>query len=182
MWVQNSIWIVQDGGVEVGVGDLWDTRIEVSLADAREVPNSTPLGLDLVGEPLSVEGPRYSIVARVLDEDDNHGTRLDVGSLVVGPVSYETWSVGAVLSLQSRLYAQPSLTLEPPDPLIRSYTVRQLFVRQWTAVPDDEPNSWRPNLASVQFRPIDRMRMWEDEERFPGQRLRTISDYLLEVT
>lgn len=180
MWVQHAIWIVQDDGVEVGVGDRWETRIEVSLSDAQTVADSAPSGIDLISEPLSVQGPRYSIVGRVLEEDEHHGTRLDVGDLLVAPTSYQTWPVGTVLSFQSELYAQPSMTTEPPDPLIRSWMVRQLFVRWWKAVPDDEPNSYRPDFASVRFRPIDRMRMWEDG-RNPEGAGRVISGYLLDL-
>jgi hypothetical protein len=174
------MWIVQDDGVEVGVGDRWDTRIEVSLADARTVSDPVPVGLELIGQPLSVGGPRYRMVGRVLEDDEHHGARLDVGALVVAPTSYEARPAGTLLTLQSELYAQPSRMNAPPDPLIRRWTVRQIFVRWWNAVPDDRPRSYRPDPVSVRFRPIDRMRRWEDGNN-PDGTDRVIADYLLDL-
>lgn len=56
-------------------------------------------------------------------------------------------------------------------------TVRQLLVRWWKAVADDQPNSYRADPSTVRFRPIERMNPWTDEKN-PDDDGRVISDYL----
>lgn len=179
MWVQHSIWIVQDDGLEVGVGDSWDTRVEVSLGDAEEVPSSTPLGLSLANEPLTPEGPVYVGVGEMLQVDPI-GHFLNTGPVRVAPTTFTSWGVGATVRFRSLLYARPCLFSDPPDPLISRWTVRQILVRHWDSVPDVDPNSYRVDLSTVRFHSIERMRMWEDEED-PASGQRLASDYLLEV-
>ncbi len=57
-----------------------------------------------------------------------------------------------------------------------------MYVRQWTAVPapDLSDRSYRRDLSTVRFRPIQRMQMWDDERTFDGEGM-SISDYVMEV-
>jgi hypothetical protein len=179
MWVQHSMWIVQDDGLEVGVADSWDTRVEAWLGDAEEVPTSTPLGLSLANDPMTTDGPIYVGVGRMLQVEPI-GHFLDTGSVQVAPISLSQHGVGATVRFRSLLYARPCLFSNPPDPLIKRWTVRQILVRQWESVPDVDPNSYRVDPSTVRFRAIERMRMWEDEvDPTTGQRV--ASDYLLDL-
>jgi hypothetical protein len=186
VWAQLSIWRVQDGQLEeLAVGDTWNTRLEVFLDEAEEVESSTPLGLRLLGDPLTDSGPRYEIVGRVAEDGVRH---LDVGEIVVAPSSYSTWPLDTVLRFQSELSGSEAWESDLPDPLIRSWRVRRLFIRFKRAVPTGEPRSWRPDHTGVRFREIDRMRMWEDAtgpigpgKMSPLDEGRRMSDYLLEV-
>jgi hypothetical protein len=188
VWAQLSIWRVQDGQLdELAVGDTWNTRLEVNLDEEEQVDPSTPLGLGLVGDPLTDSGPRYECVARVL-RDDVFGTFLDVGNIVVAPSSLSEWPVDTVLRFQSELSGSEAWFSEPPDPLIRSWRVSRLFIRYKRAVPTGEPRSWRPGPTDVLFREVDRMSMWEDATGpiGPGRMSPVddgprMSDYLLEI-
>jgi hypothetical protein len=170
---------------ELAVGDTWNTRLEVILDEAEEVELSTPPRLRLLGDPLTDLGPRYEIVGRVAE----HGVRyLEVGEIVVAPSSYCKWPRDTVLRIKSELSGSEAWESEPPDPLIRSWRVRRLFIRFKRAVPTGEPRSWRPDPTGVRFREIDRMRMWDDATGpiGPGKMRplddgRRMSDYLLEV-
>src|SRR5664280_397817 len=179
MWVQHSTWIVQDDGLELAIGDSWNTRLEVSLEDAEEVSTSTPFGLTLAGEPLTTEGPVYVGVAK-LQEVEPNGKILDTGTLQVAPTAFTPWAVGTTLKFRSALYAQPCLFSDPPDPLIRGWAVRQILVRQWNSVPDKDPDSYRIDRSTVRFRSIERMQKWEDELD-PTTGRRVASDYLLKL-
>jgi len=160
MWVQLSTWRVQDGQFpELAVGDTWDTRLEVVLDGAEQVPDALPLGIRLVGKPLTPAGPLYEIVGRVC-EDDVVGLYLDAAEIVVAPTSYSTWPRDTVLRLQAELLGSENLFSEPPDPLIRSWRVRRLVIRYARAVPAGEQESWRSDSTDVRFREVDRMRMW----------------------
>src|SRR5579863_8238230 len=117
-------------------------------------------------------------------EDDAAGTSLDAGDLVVAPTAYSTWPAGTVLRIQSELRGSEALESEPPDPLIRGWRVRQLFIRYTKAVPDGDPNSWRPDWTDVRFREVDRMKMWDDDpptRKTPFDDGPRIPDYLLEI-
>jgi hypothetical protein len=175
------MWIVQDDGVELGVGDRWQTRLEVSLTTAEEVAPGVAPTIRLSGDALSVEGPTYDIVARV-EHDETIGGFLDTGAFQVAPDSYNTWPVGSVLRIRSELSARPCPFSEPPDPLIREWTVERIFVRRWGAAADSDPNSFRRDLADVRFQPIERMSMWGDEGWSDAVEKVFISDYLLEVS
>jgi len=179
MWVQHSTWIVQDGGLELVVGDTWDTRLEVSLTGAEEVSLTTPSGLSLAHEPLSAAGPVYVGVGKLLQVEPI-GKILDTGAVQVAPAAFTTWEAGTTLRFRSQLLAQPCLFSDPPDPLIRRWTVRQIVIRQWTSVADGLPNSYRIDPSTVRFRSIEGMRMWEDElDPTTGQRV--ASDYLINL-
>ncbi len=119
MWVWHSIWMVQDDGIELGIGDTWETKLDIYPEGAREVDPETPLALDLVGDPLSVEGPRYEIVARVV-EYKRIGIYLDTGAVKIEPQHLFAFRgihedpdeleprrtlAGTVLSFQSELQA-----------------------------------------------------------------------------
>lgn len=188
MWAQLEIWRVQDGQFpELAVGGVWETRLEVGTDDVEEVPPETPLGIELVEGPLSSPGPRYELVGQV-GKDSVIGTFLDVGEFPVAPLSLSNWQVGTFLRLRSSLWGSQCLFSEPPDPLIRSWRVCQLFIRFARAVPDSEPRSWRSDLSDVKFRSIERMRMWDDATGPIGPGPMSplddgprSSDYLLEV-
>jgi hypothetical protein len=179
MWVQHSTWIVQDEGLELAVGDTWSTRLEVSLADAVEVEDSAPTGITLADPAMTVGGPTYDIVARMLG-DQLARRYLQAGTYTMAPLGVSNWPIYTVMKFSSEIHARPCWISEPPDPLSQSWEVRQIFIRQWDAVPDDRPNSFRADRSSVRFRAIERMRMWEDEKPFDGEG-RTLSDYVLEV-
>jgi hypothetical protein len=184
MWAQLSTWRVQDGQFpELAVGGTWNTRLEVTLDGAEEVTGPTPLGARLIGDPLTPAGPRYEIVGRV-HRDGVVGTSLDAGEVVVAPTTYSTWREGTVLRTQSEFYGSEALISEPPDPLIRGWRVRQLFIRYVKAVPDGDPNSWRRDWTDVRFRAVDRMSMWEDDDgsgKSPFNDGARLPDYLLEI-
>ena len=183
MWAQLSTWHVEDGQFpELAVGDIWNTRFEVFLDGRKGVASSTPLGIAMIGDPLTPVGPLYEIVGRVLE--DEISTSLDAGELVVAPSAYSTWPPGTVLRIQSELCGSKALESEPPGPLIRSWHVRQLFIRYAKAVPDGDANSWRPDHADVRFRAIDRMTIWDDDPPSgmnPFNDGPRIPDYLLEI-
>jgi hypothetical protein len=180
MWAQLSTWRIQDGQFpELAVGDTWNTRLEVELDGAEEAPDTTPLGLRLVGEPLTPTGPLYEIVGRVY-EDDVFGHYLDAAEIVVAPTSYSTWPRDTVLRLQAELMGSECLFSDPPDPLVRSWSVRRLFIRYTRSVPDSDPNSWCRDPTDVRFRAVDRMKMWDDGRNpFPDGRRE--ADYILEI-
>jgi hypothetical protein len=184
VWAQLSTWRVQDGQLpELSVGDIWSTRFEVILDGAEEVDASTPLGIRMIGDPLTAGGSVYEIVGRI-GSDVVAGATLDAGQIVVAPTSYPTWPDGTVLKLQSEFYGSEALESEPPDPLIRPWRVSRLFTRWARAVSDGDPNSWRPDRTDVRFHAIDRMRMWEDDDTVgpsPFEDGPRLSDYLLEI-
>src|ERR1700722_4227038 len=96
MWAHLSIWPVQDGQFpELAVDDIWNTRLEVILDGAEEVASSTPVGVRMIGDPLTPVGPRYEIGGRVR-RDEVVGTSFDAGELVVAPTAYSTWPEGTV--------------------------------------------------------------------------------------
>jgi hypothetical protein len=180
MWVQVSTWIVQDDYVELGVGDRWKTVLDTSPPDnAEEMDPSTPLGLSLATEPLSIVGPVYDIVGEIT-EDKTAGNYLDTGSAILIPRSFRQWSPGTVLRYRSELRGGWNEMINPADVLLFSGVLRQLYVRWWKAVPHDEPNSYRADPDTVRFRPIERMSPWSDENNPDGDG-RIISDYLLEL-
>ena len=184
VWAQLSTWRVQDGQFpELGVGDIWKTRFEVILDDAEEVLSATPVGIRMIGDPLTPIGPRYEIVGRV-HRDEVVGTSLDAREIVVAPTAYSTWPEGTVLRTRSEFYGSEALDNEPPDPLIRSWRVRELFIRYARAVPDRDPNSWRRDLTDVRFLAVERMRMWDDDDhtgKNPFNDGARLPDYLLEI-
>lgn len=183
MWAQLSTWRVQDGQFpELAVGDIWNTRFEVFLDSVEEVASSTPLGIAMIGDPLTPVGPLYEIVGRVLE--DEVGISLDAGDLDVAPTPYSTWPAGTVLRIRSELCGSEALDNEPPDPLIRGWRIRQLFIRYAKAVPDGDPNSWRPDWTDVRFRAVDRMRRSDDDPRIgnvPFNDGPRFPDYLIEI-
>jgi len=129
MWAALEVWRVQDGQLpELAVGDTWCTRFEVVLRDAEELASSTTLGMRLVEDPLTPTGPRYDFVARVT-EDEASGHLLDAGEILVAPLTTATLHQGAVIHFRGELWGTERLYREPPDPLIRDWRVRQLFVR-----------------------------------------------------
>jgi hypothetical protein len=179
MWVQLSSWVVQDDGIDLAVGDLWTTQLAVSLERAEELEDSAILGFQLLNEPRSIEGPRYHVVARVT-EDEDFGTILDVGQVPMNPTAFTAWSDGAVLKVESQIVAGQFLDARSEHPAWREWRVSQIHLRQWDVVADADPNSYRPDPATVRFREIERIQMWEDEkDRTTGQRI--FSDYLLHV-
>jgi hypothetical protein len=184
VWAQLSPWRVQDGQFpELGVGDIWNTRFEVILDGAEEVVRWTPVGISLIGDPLTSVGPRYEIVGRV-SRDEVVGMSLDAGEIVLAPTPYSTWPAGTVLRFQSELCGSEALESEPSDPLIRGWRVRTLFIRYTKSVPDLDPNSWRPDWTDVRFREVDRMRRWDDDDptgESPFDDGPRIPDYLLEI-
>ena len=109
---------------------------------------------------------------------------MDAGDLVVAPTGYSTWPEGTVLRIQSELYGSEALESEPPDPLIRGWRVRQLFIRYAKGVPDGDPNSWRKDWTDVRFRAVDRMSIWDDDHptgKSPFGDGPRLPDYLLEI-
>jgi hypothetical protein len=179
MWVLLANWIVGDDGLEIGKGDRWSTVLEVSLDGAEVVDPSAPLRFELT-DPFSVAGPKYDIVARVLSNEIS-GLFLDAGGVTLTPSALVQWPLGTVLAFKSELRGGWYPTIPPPAHLIFEGEVRQLFIRQRTAVPDGDPNSFRPDPKTVRFDPIQRIQTWEtfrDLDR-PDK---VISDYLLELT
>jgi hypothetical protein len=165
--------------MDLSVGDVWRTKLDLELRDRREAPPLAVLGITLTGNPLTVDGPSYEIVGRVV-EDPEIGRFLDAGEIKLAPQHYFTDPVGATLRIQSELRAGPGLFDYPSDPTMRTWEIRQMYIRQWSAVPDDDVNSFRPDYSSVRFRPIETMQIWDDTRTFDGSG-RAISDYLLEV-
>jgi hypothetical protein len=182
VWASLESWRVQDGQFrELAVGDTWDTRLEVNLDDAEEVAPWTVLGLHLVGDPLSPSGPQYEIVACV-QGDDVIGMYVASGEVVLAPASYwpDPPPLGTIIRFHSDLAGSESLESDPPDPLIRTWTVRRLIARYTRLVPDRDPNSWVTEKSDVRFREIERMQMWTDENN-PFEDGRRLADYLLEI-
>jgi hypothetical protein len=180
MWVQLATWIVGDDGLELGEGDRWTTVLEVSL-DGAEVVDSEdfPLRLELAHEPFSVAGANYDIVARVRS-DEISGSFLDAGGTTLTPSALVGWPVGTVLAFKSELRGGWYPYVPPPDHLTFDGEVRRVFIRQWDAVPDGAPNSYRPDRETVRFRPIQRIQVWETFGFDMPENV--ISDYLLEIT
>lgn len=197
---------MQDLGIELEVGTTWKSKLDPYPKRAREVDPATPLGLDLISEPLTVAGPVYEIVARMV-EHERTGGYLDAGLIKLQPQHQFAYRgldedrddsaprsapVGTVLSFLSEVEAGPGYFFDDSDPSVGTWLIRQLYIRQWSVVSAGDPNSYRRDPTTVRFRPIQRMQMWDDErdfdedgqtasERSPGQWRRTISDYLLEV-
>ena len=197
MWVQRSIWMVPDDGIELEVGDIWETKLDIWPEGAREVDPGTPVALELIGKPLTTAGPRYEIVARVVG-DEQIGVYMEAGSVKLEPqhlfafrgihdrpdeLEPRPTPVGTVLSFQSELLAGAGYFFNASDPSVASWEIRQIYVRQWTAVPapDRSANSYRRDPSAVRFRPIRRMQMWDDERTFDGEGISN-SDYVMEVT
>lgn len=180
MWTELGIWRVQDGQFpELAVGDVWEARLEVETGDAEEAATKTAPGIELIDGPLTAPGPRYELVGRV-EEDSLIGTFLDVGTFPVAPLGLTNWQPGAYIRLRSELYGSECLFSEPPDPLIRPWRVRQLAIRYARALPDIDPDSWRPSRSDVRFRAIERMSMWADSSN-PFADAPRIADYVIEV-
>jgi len=179
MWVELATWIAQDDRLELTVGDHWTTKLSVSLDRAEEVEASAPLGIHLLAEPPSLDGPRYEVTVRV-KRDPDFGVILDAGSLLLDSSSFTTWPDAVVLRLESPLLAGPGLDLRSDHPAWREWRVRQIHLRQWDLVPDSEPNSYRPDPNSVRIRPIERMQIWQDEKD-PVTAERIHSDYILRL-
>ncbi len=179
MWAELASWIAQDDGLELTVGDRWKTKLSVSLDGAKELDESAPLGFHLLHEPRSIEGPRYQISARIR-QDADFGVILDAGPVLMEPSSFTGWPDGVVLGFESPLFAGPGLDLRSEHPVSREWRVRRINLRQWDAVPDIEPNSYRPDPDSVRIRQIERMQIWEDEKD-PATGQRVPSDYLLRL-
>jgi hypothetical protein len=180
MWVQLATWIVGDDGLELGEGDRWRTVLEVSLGDAEVVDADSPLGFELVGDPLSVVGASYNILARVHSAETT-GSFLDAGGVTLTPNTLVGWSAGAVLAFRSELRGGWYPFAPPPDHLIFEGEVRRLFIRQWDAVPDGASNSWRADPQTLRTHAIQRIQMWETANDLDGPD-KKISDYLLELT
>lgn len=166
----------------VAVGDTWNTRLEVSLNGVEEVAPPTDLGLYLVGDPLTPSGPLYEIVGCVR-EDETIGKYVDADQVVVAPASSSPdWPLhlGQIIRFQSELLGSECLHSEPPDPLIRSWTVHRLFVRYTRLVPDLDPKSWVTERSDVLFSEIDQIQTWTDEDNPFGDG-RRLADYVLEI-
>jgi hypothetical protein len=179
MWVNLAMWVAQDEGMDLSVGDTWRTKLDLDMEDRREAQPSAVLGITLTGNPLTIEGPSYEIVGRVVVHPEI-GRYLDAGDLKLAPQYYFSEPIGATLKIQSELRAGPGLVDYPSDPTMRIWEIKHIFIRQWPAVPDGEVNSFRPDRSSVRFRPTEKMQIWEDERTFDGSGI-TISDYLLEI-
>jgi hypothetical protein len=177
MWILLATWIVGDDGLELGEGDRWSTVLEVSPHDAEVVSPHSPQRFELVGDPLSVAGPRYDIVARVRS-DEASGSFLDAGEVYLTASVH--WPPDTVLSLKTELQGGWYPAIPPPDHLIFDGEIQRLFIRQRTAVSDGAPNSYRPDLATARFRQIERIQMWEAARDLDGPH-KIISDYLLEL-
>jgi hypothetical protein len=79
--------------------------------DLPTVDPETPLALDLVGELLSVEGPLYDIVARVI-EHQQLGEYLDPGAVKIQPQHYFDSPAGTVVTCQSGASGRTGLFLQ----------------------------------------------------------------------
>lgn len=181
MWVVLAKWIVGDDGLELGEGDRWSTVLEVSLDDAEAVDSGSPLRFQLAdNDPFSVAGPKYDIVARVLS-DEISGSFLDTDGINLTPSALVQWPIGTVVAFKSELRGGWYPIIPPPGHLMFHGEVRQLFIRQRTAVSDSAPNSFRPDPETVRFHPIQRIQMWETMRNLDGSD-KVISDYLLELT
>ena len=180
MWVLLSTWIVGDEGIELGEGDRWMTVLEVSLDGAEAVDSHSPLRFELVGDPLSVAGPSYDIVARV-QSNETSGSFLDAGEVTLTPSALVQWPSGTVLAFKSELQGGWYPFIPPPKHLIVDGEVRQLFIREWDAVSDGAPDNYCPDPESLRVRSIRRMETWEISGRLDGPD-KVISDYLLELT
>jgi hypothetical protein len=179
VWVRLASWIVGDSGLDIAVGGDWETVLEVSLSGAGPVDPSTPLGLTPIYDPLSIAGPVYEIVARIA-EDETSGLHLDAGVAILVPSAYNEWPSGTVLTFRSELAGGRYPLIPPPKLLLRNGSVRQIFLRSWLAVPDNDPNSYRSDLSSLQVRPIDRISAMDDAMNREGP-VRAIWDYLLDL-
>ena len=160
MWVLLATWIVGDDGLELGEGDRWTTVLEVSLDGAEPVDSGSPLTFELADDPLSIAGPNYFIVARVLS-DEISGPFLDAGGIAMTPSALVRWPLGTVLAFKSELRGGWYPFIPAPAHLTFDGEVRRLFIRQWDAVPDGAPNSYRPDRDSLRTRPIQRIQTWE---------------------
>lgn len=179
MWVVLASWIVEDDGIELGEGDRWATVLEVELESAVEADSLIPLGFQLVGDPLSVEGYEYDVIAKVL-YNETSGHFLDAGGVILTPHALVTWPIGTVLAFRSALRGGWYPIIPPPVHLIFDAEVRQLFIMEWDLVLDSEPNSYRRDPGSLRFRPIRRMEMWENAWGLEGPN-KVAADYLLEL-
>jgi hypothetical protein len=180
MWVLLATWIVGDDGIELAKGERWKTVLEVSLGDAQVVDSDSPLRFELIGDPLAVAGPTYGIVAKVLREETS-GSFLDAGGVTLTPSALVRWPSGTVLAFKSELRGGWYPMIPPPEHLIFDGEVRQLFIREWDAVLDGAPNSYRLQPETLRVRSIQRMETWETSGGLDGPD-KVISDYLLELT
>ena len=178
MWVVLEPWIVGDDGLELGEGDRWRTVLEVYLGGAEVVDDSSPLSFELTGDPLSIAGPNYDVVARVLSSEQGH--YLDAAGVTLTPSALVQWRDDTVLTFQSELRGGWYPVIPPPDHLIFDGEVSRLFIREWDAVPDGTPNSYRRDPQTLRTRPIQRIQTWETVGDIDPPN-RTISDYLLEL-
>jgi hypothetical protein len=179
MWVQLASWIVGDDGLELGEGDCWTTVLEVSLDGAEAVESGSPLRFELGDDPFSVAGPNYDIVAKVLS-DEISGSFLDAGGITLTPSALVGWPLGTVLAFKSELRGGWYPFVPAPAHLMFDGEIRRLFIRQRTAVPDGDPNSFRPDPETVRFVPIQRIQTWETMKAV-NDPPKVISDYLLEL-
>jgi hypothetical protein len=195
MWVWVSGISAQDLGIELAVSTIWQTKLDPCPEQAREVDPATPLALDLIADPLSVLGPVYEVVARVVDHERT-GRYLDTGLVKLESqhlFAYQGLSedrdnsdprpllVGTVLSFRSAIEAGPGYFFDASDPSVGDWEVRQIYVRKWSLVPDGSPNSFRRDPSTLRLRPIQRMQMGGDVNPFDGDGP-VSSDYLLEVS
>jgi len=67
-------------GFELGEGDRWRTVLEVSLHGAEVVDPHSALRYELVGSPLSVEGPSYETSWQECSQT-NSASLLDAGGV-----------------------------------------------------------------------------------------------------
>jgi hypothetical protein len=180
MWASLANWIPQDDGSDLTVGDLWPTQIAVSLDGAQSVDGAVPLGLELLNDPLSIEGPRYRVTARV-QRDAAFGSFLNIGAFLMNPLTLCTWASGSVLTVESGLFLGEQLDLRPEHPVWRTWRVDEMHLRQWELVPDVEWNSFRVEPSSLRTRQIQRTQIWEDEKDAMARAPIAI-DYLLNLS
>jgi hypothetical protein len=180
MWTVLRDWVVGDLGIELSAGEPWSTVLEVSTADAEPLPSEGPFRCEIANDPLSIAGPVYDIVAR-LDRDENSESFLDADGIILTPQVFTPWPSGTVLAFQSELSVGFDLRDPAPEHLVHNFTVQQLFIREWDAVSDGAPRSYRRDPQTLRIRPIQRMQMWELSGGLDGPN-KVLSDYLLELT
>jgi hypothetical protein len=177
MWIVLQSWIVGDDGLELGEGDRWSTVLEANLDGVEVMSPDSPQRFELVGDPLTVLGPRYDVVATVRSNDQS-GSFLEAGA--VNLAAYVPWPTGTVLSFKSELQGGWYPFIPPPSHLNFNGEIRRLFIRERWAVWDGTPNAYRPDPNTARFRRIERIEMWEtagDLDRSD----KVISDYILEL-
>ena len=97
------------------------------------------------------------------------------------PGAFVHWPSGTVLAFKSELRGGWYPFVPPPEHLIFDGQVRQLFIREWDAVPEGATNSYRPDPETLRVRSIQRMEMWETSGGLDGTD-KVVSDYRLELT